>query len=170
MYLDNCAACHGVTAHGNTALGAPDLTDSDRLYGGDGATLLTSIREGRAGVMPAWGTALGRDGVNEVTAYVMSLSGIQAPDDWVKAGAGRFATMCTGCHGVDGRGNAQLGAPNLTDATWLYGNDFASVATSIREGRNGVMPAWRTRLSDDEMRSIAAWVMAEGHRASNKGS
>lgn len=165
LYLDNCAACHGREARGNQKLGAPDLVDADWLYGGDSATLLASIRDGRNGIMPAWGSALGRDGVNEVASYVLSLSGVKAPQDWVAAGKTRFETMCASCHGVDGRGNTAVGAPNLTDDVWQYGGDFESVATTIRDGRSGVMPGWRHRLSEDEIRAIAAWIIAQGHAA-----
>ncbi|HEX7114559.1 MAG TPA: cytochrome-c oxidase, cbb3-type subunit III [Steroidobacter sp.] len=161
LFLDNCAACHGIDARGNQTLGAPDLLDSDALYGNDSATLLASIRDGRNGVMPAWGSALGHEGVNEVAAYVLSLSGVNAPKDWVEAGKARFQGMCVGCHGADGRGNPALGAPNLTDRVWLYGGDFKRVAQSIRDGRSGVMPAWRNRLTDDEIRMIAAWVTSK---------
>lgn len=164
LYLDNCAACHGSEAFGNQALGAPNLTDADWLYGGTSEAILASILDGRHGVMPGWDGALGREGVNEVTSYVLSLGGVKAPEDWVAAGKTRFETLCTACHGVDARGNPALGAPNLTDNIWLYGGDFASVAKSIRDGRNGVMPGWRHRLSDDQVRAIAAWVIAQGRR------
>ena len=166
LFLDNCAACHGVDARGNQALGAPDLTDQDALYGNDAETLLASIRDGRNGVMPAWGSTLGRDGVNEVASYVLSLSGVHAPQDWVDAGKERFEAMCAACHGVDGRGNTMLGAPDLTDKVWLYGGDFERVAESIRNGRSGVMPAWRDRMSDDEIRMVAAWVISQRPAAS----
>lgn len=162
LYLDNCAACHGGEALGNQTLGAPNLVDADWLYGGDEESILASIRDGRSGVMPAWGGALGRDGVNEVAAYAVSLSGVRAPADWVAAGKTRYDTMCIACHGADGRGNPQLGAPNLTDKSWLYGNDFARVTQTIRDGRAGVMPSWRHRLSEDQMRTIAAWLVARG--------
>lgn len=167
LYLDNCAACHGSEALGNQALGAPNLTDADWLYGAGSETLMASILDGRSGVMPGWGAALGHTGVNEVTSYVLSLGGVKAPEDWVAAGKTRFDTMCAACHGADGRGNAALGAPNLTDNIWLYGGDFASVAASIRDGRNGVMPAWRRRLNEDQVRSITAWVTAQGFAKSN---
>ncbi len=165
LFLDNCAACHGSDARGNRTLGAPDLADRDSLYGSDGAAVLASIRDGRNGTMPPWGSALGRDGVNEVASYVLSLSGVTAPRDWVDAGKPRYEMMCAACHGADGRGNPALGAPNLTDDVWLYGGDFPSVAKSIREGRSGVMPAWRHRLSEDEMRAVAAWVVAQSQLA-----
>ncbi|HWK72932.1 MAG TPA: cytochrome-c oxidase, cbb3-type subunit III [Povalibacter sp.] len=163
LYLDNCAACHGSEARGNQALGAPNLTDEDWLYGGDGNTILASIQEGRNGAMPPWGDALGQEGVNEVASYVLSLRGTQAPADWVEAGKARFAMMCAACHGADGHGNPTLGAPNLTDDVWLYGGDFASVAASIRHGRSGVMPAWRGRLDEDQTRAVAAWVYSKAH-------
>lgn len=167
LYQDNCAACHGSAALGNQALGAPNLADSDWVYGGEPATVVASILDGRRGVMPPWGAALGPDGVVEVASYVMSLSGQQAPAAWVEAGKARYATLCVACHGMDGRGVPPLGGPNLTDDAWLYGGDIASITTSIRDGRAGVMPAWRGRLSEDEARAIAAWLYANrsrGHR------
>ncbi len=160
LFLDNCAACHGSAATGNQSLGAPNLIDGDWLYGAD--TLMASILDGRTGIMPPWGAALGHEGVNEVASYVLSLSGVKAPADWVAGGKTRYETMCVACHGADGRGNAALGAPDLTDHVWLYGNDFASVTASIANGRSGVMPAWRNRLSEDQIRMIAAWLHAQG--------
>ena len=164
LYLDNCAACHGSKALGNQTVGAPNLIDADWLYGGSSETILTSILDGRNGVMPAWGGTLGREGVNEVAAYVLSLSAVKAPADWVAAGKVRFDTLCVACHGADGSGNPSIGAPNVTDTVWLYGGDFASVAATIRNGRNGVMPGWRPRLNEDQVRVIAAWVYAQGQR------
>ena len=170
LYQDNCAACHGMEAHGNQLVGAPDLTDGDWLYGGDTETILATILEGRGGVMPGWDGVLGRDGVNEVAAYVLSLGGIKAPADWVAAGKSRFDTLCVNCHGVEGRGNRALGAPDLTDDRWLYGADFASVTKSIRHGRSGVMPPWRHRLTEDQARLIAAWVYAKASHDKAAGS
>jgi cytochrome c oxidase cbb3-type subunit 3 len=160
LFLDNCAACHGATATGNQSLGAPNLVDGDWLYGKD--TLTASILDGRTGAMPPWGPALGHEGVNEVASYVLSLSGVKAPADWIAAGKTRYEAMCVACHGADGRGNAALGAPDLTDGVWLYGSDFASVTASIEKGRSGVMPAWRNRLSAEQVRMIAAWLHAQG--------
>lgn len=165
LYLDNCAACHGAAALGNQAVGAPNLTDADWLYGGDSESILTSILDGRGGVMPALGAVLGHDGVNEVAAYVLSLNGVQTPEGWAAAGKARFDAVCVACHGPEGRGNHALGAPNLTDVIWLYGGDFSSIATTIRDGRNGAMPAWRARLGNDQARLVAAWVMSQGSGA-----
>jgi cytochrome c oxidase cbb3-type subunit 3 len=163
LYLDNCAACHGEHARGNTALGAPNLTDADSLHGVDPESVLASIRDGRIGTMPGWGAALGVDGVNQVAAYVLGFSGVATPEDWRAAGKARYETMCVACHGADGRGNPGLGAPDLTDQTWLYGGQFNRVAESIREGRTGFMPAWGQRLSTDEQRVTAAWVLAQAN-------
>jgi len=165
LYLDNCAACHGSAGHGNRTVGAPDLTDADWLYGGDGDTILKSILDGRNGMMPPQGPALGHNGTNAVASYVVSRSGTIAPPDQVAAGKIHFETVCAACHGVDGRGNAALGAPNLFDNVWLYGGDIASVVATVRDGRSGVMPPWRTRLTDDEARLVTAWVIAQGSAA-----
>ena len=161
LYLDNCAACHGDHALGNTAVGAPNLTDADSLHGADPNSVLASIRDGRIGTMPGWGAALGVDGVKQVAAYVLGFSGVATPEDWRTAGKARYETMCVACHGPDGKGNSALGAPDLTDKVWLYGGEFNRVAESIREGRTGVMPAWGQRLNEDELRVIAAWVLAQ---------
>ena len=163
LFEDNCAACHGREGHGNPSLGAPNLTDRDWLYGGDGETILTSILDGRGGVMPPLGGALGHAGVNEAAAYVLSLNGWKVPADWVEAGKARFETICAACHGADARGNPQIGAPNLADGIWLYGGEFDDVTRTIREGRAGVMPAWRERLGEDRARAIAAWIHAQAN-------
>jgi cytochrome c oxidase cbb3-type subunit 3 len=164
LYLDNCAACHGMEAKGNAALGAPNLTDSVWLYGGGPDAVVASILGGRRGTMPAWGAALGHDGVVDVASYVRSLAGFAAPPGWAAAGKARFETMCAACHGIGGKGMQALGAPDLTDSDWLYGSDLASVMASVRDGRSGEMPAWRGRLRDDEARAIAAWLYSQRKR------
>lgn len=162
LFADNCAACHGRAAHGNARLGAPDLADGDWLYGGDGQAILASILDGRRGAMPPFGATFGEDGVANLAHYVLSLSG--APHDAAKAAAGKpLFAVCSACHGADGKGSTAVGAPNLTDRIWLYGGDLATVEETIRRGRNGVMPAWRTRLGEDDARALAAWVYAQSH-------
>ena len=112
--------------------------------------------------MPAWGPQFGDAGVANLANYVLSLSG--APHDAAKATAGKaLFTVCAACHGPEGKGNPALGAPNLTDATWLYGGDPESVETSIREGRGGVMPSWRARIGENDARVIAAYVYSLSH-------
>jgi cytochrome c oxidase cbb3-type subunit 3 len=129
------------------------------LWGGDEATVYQTIANGRTGVMPAWGSVLGPAGVEEVAAYVLSLGGRQERAEKVAAGKERFAALCVGCHGVDGRGNPALGAPDLTDYIWLYGGDTETVRTTIALGRNNQMPAHAELLGDTKVRLLAAYVL-----------
>jgi len=163
LFIDNCAACHGRTGLGNALLGAPNLTDDDWLYGSADQDIVTSIRDGRTGTMPPW-NALGEATVSNLAQYVLSLSG--QPHDAAVAAAGEpvFATACSACHGPAGTGNPMLGAPNLADETWLYGGSQAAIEKSIRDGRNGQMPAWSPRLSDDDIHVLAGYVHHLSHR------
>lgn len=157
LFGANCSTCHGSDARG--AKGFPNLTDGDWLWGGSADAVHETIANGRHAVMPALGPVLGDEGVNEVAAYVLSLSGVQAPADWVAAGKERFATVCAACHGADATGNQLLGAPNLTDKTWLFGGDFASVTATIKNGRESIMPAHAPLLGDTKVRLLAAYVL-----------
>ncbi|MCB2019235.1 MAG: cytochrome-c oxidase, cbb3-type subunit III [Burkholderiaceae bacterium] len=165
LFGDNCEACHGRNARGNRLLGAPNLADSDWLYGGDGKSILTSILDGRQGVMPPWGEVFDKAGVENLTNYVLSLSlRPHDADSIIKASEGKkLFTACAACHGADGKGNQALGAPNLTDNIWLYGGSPATVEATIRDGRSGHMPEWRTRLGDNASRVIAAYVYSLSH-------
>ncbi|MBS0377753.1 MAG: cytochrome-c oxidase, cbb3-type subunit III [Proteobacteria bacterium] len=154
LFVNNCIQCHGSDARGGP--GFPNLTDDDWLYGGEPQTIVQTITHGREGVMPAWGAVIGAQGVDEVAAYVESLSGRTVPAAAVAAGKERF-TLCIGCHGADGKGNPLVGAPNLTDDIWLYGGSDASIHKSIAEGRHGKMPAWEW-LGEDRIRLLAAYV------------
>lgn len=156
LFLTYCASCHGSNARGSK--GFPNLTDNDWLYGGDPKTIETSIRDGRSGVMPAWGPVLGEAGVKEVTHYVLSLSGSQHDAKLAAAGKEKFATVCAACHGPDGKGNQALGAPNLTDKIWLYGGSEASIIETITKGRNGQMPVWGEKLGEAKVHLLAAYV------------
>jgi cytochrome c oxidase cbb3-type subunit 3 len=162
IFIDNCAACHGREGHGNQALGAPDLTDRDWLYGGDGKSILASIEDGRRGAMPPFAGTLSEDDITNLANYVASLSGKTYDSLRVQLGKRLFST-CAACHGADAKGNFAMGAPNLTDNVWLYGGNLTTIAETIRRGRNGVMPAWRGRLSDDDASLVAAWVFAQSH-------
>ena len=159
VFANNCAACHGSAARGGP--GFPNLTDADWLYGGDADTVIATISNGRTGVMPPWGAVLGDAGVENVANYVLGLSGQKHDDAKAEAGKAQFMTTCIACHGPDGKGNTALGAPNLTDATWLYGGDLATIEATIRNGRNGQMPAWAKTLGPDRVRLAAAWVLAQ---------
>lgn len=162
LFEDDCAACHQRSAKGNILVGAPNLTDNDWLYGGTGKDITTSIHDGRGGVMPPW-ASLGEDNVNNLVQYVLSLSG--SPHDEAKAAAAKplFAT-CAACHGADGKGNPAIGAPNLTDHIWLHGGTVADIHATIHDGRQGHMPAWSPRLSDDQIRVVAAYVYHLSHQ------
>jgi cytochrome c oxidase cbb3-type subunit 3 len=158
MFLSYCAVCHGSDAGGAT--GFPNLRDNDWLWGGDGAQIKATILNGRMGTMPAWGQALGEEGVDNLANYVMSLSGREADPAKVAAGAEVFPTMCAVCHGPDAKGNPAMGAPNLTDETWLYGGNPSVIKTTIRDGRNGRMPAHGDFLGEAKVHVLAAYILS----------
>ena len=159
VFANNGIGCHGSAARGGP--GFPNLTDNDWLYGGDPDTVVATITNGRTGVMPPWGPVLGDPGVENVANYVLALSGQKNDATKAEAGKTQFMTMCIACHGPDGKGNTVVGAPNLTDGIWLYGGDLASIEATIRNGRNGQMPAWGKVLGPDRVRLVAAWVLAQ---------
>ena len=170
LFGDNCATCHG--AGGQGFPGYPNLNDDDWLWGGRFEDIKQTIRHGarsgddrgRQGVMQAFG----RDGVlttaqiSDLADYVRSLSGLSHDASAASRAAPLFRQNCVSCHGVDGKGLQQFGAPNLADAIWLYGGDAESIRTTITNGRAGVMPAWTTRLSEEEIIALAAYVHALG--------
>ncbi len=156
IFGNNCAQCHGPDARG--AYGFPNLTDNDWLFGGDANTIVTTITNGRQAAMPPWGSVIGDKGVDEVAAYVMTLSGQEADPTAAKAGETVYKTYCTACHGPDGKGMHALGAPNLTDNIWLYGGSKSEIVHTIRAGRNGQMPTFKDALSPEKIHIVAAWV------------
>lgn len=160
LFLNNCAGCHGSDAGG--APGFPNLTDKDWLWGGAPDTVLASIQNGRTAVMPPWEPILGKQGVEDVLAYVMSLSGRKVLNTDVEAGAKTFSQTCVACHGPDAHGNPALGAPNLADNTWLYGGSIDTVRQTIAKGRQGQMPAHLERLGEVRTKLVAAYVLSAG--------
>jgi cytochrome c oxidase cbb3-type subunit III len=156
LFKDNCAICHGGDGGGN--LGFPNLTDKDWLWGGTPEKILETITFGRNAAMPAWGSVLGEEAVVNVSEYVLSLSG--AEHDQTKADLGQkvFANNCVVCHGADAKGNQQVGAPNLTDEIWLYGGKPETIRMTIRDGRNGVMPAHSKTVKPEKIHLLAAYV------------
>ncbi|MGL4636124.1 MAG: cytochrome-c oxidase, cbb3-type subunit III [Beijerinckiaceae bacterium] len=171
---DNCAACHGLGGGGAKG-GYPNLNDDDWIWGGTldqiHTTLLNGIRwtannDTRQSVMPAFG---GKDGIlkaseiDTVTDYVRSLSGLKTePGAKLDEGKALFAANCAACHGDAGKGNQELGAPNLTDAIWLYGSDHKAIAEMIRNSRAGVMPAWKDRLDPMTIKALTIYVHSFG--------
>lgn len=157
----------GTDARGVRAMSAPNLVDADWLYGGDEAALMKSILDGRTGQMPAHSQSIDPAGITNLAHYVASLSG-RAPNA-VKAALGKsLYGACAACHGTNGKGNPALGAPDLTDSVWLYGGSMLDIEQSIRDGRSGVMPAWRDRLGEDRARLIAAWLHGAGSHAPSR--
>jgi cytochrome c oxidase cbb3-type subunit 3 len=121
--------------------------------------MLATITHGRIGVMPALGAAIGDDAaVTAVATYVQSLSGATVDPGLASVGKAKFDLVCAACHGTEGKGNPALGAPNLTDADWLYAPDLATIREGIIKGRNGQMPAFEPVLGADRVRLVAAYV------------
>jgi cytochrome c oxidase cbb3-type subunit 3 len=156
LFGNNCAMCHG--SDGGGAKGFPALNDDDWQWGGSFDDVMTTLEKGRNGVMTPFGAVLGETGVLEAVAYVQQLSGQKADPEMAAAGQKHFQTICMACHGMDGKGNQALGAPNLTDDIWLYGSDPADIAYGIVNGRNGMMPAF-DYLSEDKRRLLSAYVL-----------
>jgi cytochrome c oxidase cbb3-type subunit 3 len=161
LFNDNCILCHGSDARG--AAGFPNLTDKDWLWGGGAETIEATITGGRTGVMIGWKDALGgSSGVEDMVAYVLSLSGRSVPAGDAANGKRLFMTNCIGCHGEDGRGNLLVGAPNLTDNIWLHGGSVETIRDVIANGRTGQMPAQLDRLGAERIRLLAAYVLSLG--------
>ncbi|MEN9867535.1 MAG: cytochrome-c oxidase, cbb3-type subunit [Pseudomonadota bacterium] len=161
MFLNSCAQCHGSDAQGSK--GFPNLTDGDWLYGGDPQNIKDSITNGRAGQMPSMAAALGGDeDVQNVANYVLSLS--DSAHDPIRAvqGKAKFAA-CGACHGAAGSGNQALGAPNLTDKTWLYGGGLQNVLETINKGRANAMPAHKDILTPAKIHLLTAYVWGMSH-------
>ena len=152
-----CSTCHGSDARG--AKGFPNLADADWLWGGTADAIHQSIANGRIGTMPPWSEVLGEQGVDEVAHYVLSLSGAQVDGAKSAAGQARYA-VCVGCHGVDGKGNQALGAPNLTDDVWLYGKSMDALRETIGKGRANQMPAHDPLLGPMKTKLLAAYVLS----------
>jgi cytochrome c oxidase cbb3-type subunit III len=168
---DNCAPCHG--SGGAGAKGFPNLNDDDWLWGGSLEQILGTIqfgaRSGNAKAHEGAMLAFGKDGILKkdeivtVANYVRSLSGLPTRQGYdAAAGAKLFADNCSTCHGADGKGNQELGAPDLSDKIWLYGSDDATVIETISNGRAGVMPAWAGRLDPSTIKALAVYVHTLG--------
>jgi cytochrome c oxidase cbb3-type subunit 3 len=171
LFGDNCAACHGTNARGSK--GFPDLTTESWLWGGDPESIAETIRVGinsthpdsRVAQMLAFGRdkILPRTDVENVVGYVQSLSHAaaakQIPADRLAAGAKVFADNCASCHGDDGKGKSDVGAPDLTDRNWIYGGDAQSLFTTVWHGRQGHMPTWENRLGVLDRKILALYLV-----------
>jgi cytochrome c oxidase cbb3-type subunit III len=160
IFMNNCAQCHGSDARGGTSY--PNLTNGNAAWLGErsAAHIVNTVTNGRNGVMPALGAAIGGDDeIRALAHYVLSLSG--SPHNEIKAYTGKklYAT-CAACHGMDGKGNKALGAPNLADDYWLYGWGEESIVNAIKNGKNNVMPAQAAKLSPEQIHVVAAYVLS----------
>jgi len=164
MFLTYCVQCHGSDARGFK--GYPNLADNDWLFGGTPDAIKTSIAMGRrqkapmpaAQAMPPWEPILGAEGVDQITEYVLELSGRKADADMAAKGKELYMVNCAACHMPDGAGLHALGAPRLNDNIWLFGKAKSDIRKTIAEGRNQVMPAWQEMLGDDKVHVLTAYV------------
>lgn len=156
LFANNCAVCHG--ADGGGFWGYPNLTDDVWLWGGSPERIKESIAQGRQAAMPAWQSVLGQQGIAEVTEYVLKTAGREHDAQMAEAGAPQYARNCASCHGAEAKGNIYLGAPDLTNDVWLYGGSPSEIRQTLREGRNGVMPAQEDLLKEDRIHILAAYV------------
>ena len=162
LFSTYCTTCHGSDAGG--ARGFPSLRDDEWLYGGAPENIKASILNGRQGAMPAWGESLSKEDIFDVAEYIRTLGGLSADTQIAAQGKKVFTTYCTVCHGVDGKGNHDIGAPDLTNDIWLYGGSQKRIIESITSGRNGAMPAHKNFLGDAKVHLLAAYVYSLSHR------
>ena len=165
VFRANCSQCHGAGAAG--ALGYPNLLDDAWLWGGNLDAIEFTVRHGirnetdpdaRWSEMPAFGDILTRPEITAVVEQVLLLSGQEHDANLAAPGAVLFEDNCSSCHGANAMGDPELGAPNLTDAIWLYGGDRAAVTTTIENARFGVMPPWGPRLSEEDVKAVTLYV------------
>lgn len=170
-FNENCAACHGLGGSGRPG-GFPTLADDDWMWGGTLDEIAQTIRYGirnadpdsRQSAMPNFGADAILDGaqIADVAEYVLSLSGRSTDAAAADRGKPLFAENCAACHGDNGQGLKEFGAPNLTDAIWLYGDSKAAIIAQVTQPKMGVMPSWQGRLSEDQQRMTAIYVHSMG--------
>ena len=160
LFINNCAQCHGSDAKGSK--GFPNLTlpVASRLATDSFDAVKATITNGRQGMMPPFGPALGADGVKDVANFVRSLSGLAHDSLRAQRGKEIFAQNCVACHGPEAKGTPALGAPNLTDKTWLYGSAEATIIETVTNGRTNRMPAFQEFLGEDKVHLLAAYVLS----------
>ena len=163
LFMNNCAQCHGSDARGSK--GFPNLGDTDWLHGGSPEKIAESITAGRSGAMPPMAAAVGSaEDVKNVAHYVLSLS--NSPHDSLRAQLGKSKfTACAACHGMDGKGNPALGAPNLADDTWLHGYGEDAIVQIVNHGKTNTMPAQQGKLTEAQIHVLASYVWGMSNKA-----
>jgi cytochrome c oxidase cbb3-type subunit 3 len=162
IFANTCAMCHGSDARG--AKGFPNLADASWQWGGAPEQVLASVLDGRQAMMPPFAGALGSEAnVTATAVHVQSLSGQSVDAGLAASGKPGFDTICAACHGPAGKGNTALGAPDLTDDSWLYGNRLEDIRLAITGGHDGMMPAHRAIIGETRARLAAAYVWSLSH-------
>jgi cytochrome c oxidase cbb3-type subunit 3 len=169
-FADNCAPCHAAAGAGRP--GFPNLADDKWLWGGKIEQIYTTIQHGarnedadaHVSTMPSFGAdqLLKPAEINDVAEFVLSLTARSTDAAAARRGAGIFAQQCASCHGETGKGNAEVGAPNLTDGIWLYGGKKFDIVAQITKPKLGVMPAWGARLDPATLKMLAVYVHSLG--------
>ncbi len=170
VFRTNCSQCHGSGAAGVQAAGYPNLLDDAWLWGGTVDEITWTVRHGirnddpdtRWSEMPAYGMIFSEEEIDAVVQYVLSISNQQHSAPLAAEGEPLFLGNCAACHGDAGQGDIYVGAPNLTDAIWLYGGDVETLTETVTNSRFGVMPAWQPRLSDAEIAAVSLYVHGLG--------
>ncbi len=158
IFAHNCSTCHGSDARG--ARGYPNLTNNHWIWGGAPEQVLHSIYHGRQAVMPGFAGALSDQEVSRLAVHVQQLAGLPVDSSMAAAGRQNFEMLCAACHGNDGRGNPLLGAPDLSAGVFIYGSSLDDLRYTIRNGRQGVMPAQRDLLGEKRARFVTAYVLS----------
>lgn len=161
VFLNNCAGCHGADARG--ALGFPNLSDKDWLYGGTPEAIVASVTNGRNGQMPAFNGAIDAPTFDALVRYVQHWNDPKLDAAVREQAQKQFGITCAACHGPDGHGNPVIGAPNLTDTIWLHGGTHERIRETILFGRRSAMPAHEKLLSPDEIKLVSAYVYSLSH-------
>jgi cytochrome c oxidase cbb3-type subunit III len=160
LFMNNCSQCHGSDGQGSTTY--PNLTNINTAWLGekDATHIIATVTNGRIGMMPPMGAAVGSDqDINALAHYVLSLSGSVHEQSKAAVGKEKFAT-CSACHGLDGKGNKALGAPNLTDKYWLHGSGEAAIVSMIKNGKSNVMPPQNRLLTPQQIHLVSAYVLS----------
>ncbi|MCA1777919.1 MAG: cytochrome-c oxidase, cbb3-type subunit III [Xanthomonadaceae bacterium] len=158
LYAHNCSTCHGSDARGAT--GYPNLVDEHWIWGGNPGQIEQSVVQGRRAAMPPFGDALGEQGITRTAVYVQQLAGLEVDATMAAAGRQHYRQVCVACHGPEGKGNPVLGAPDLTAGIYTYGGDPETLRVTIRNGRNGVMPAQQGLIGETRARLAAAYILS----------